>query len=256
MYVVLSRKSSFPTAKDLAKGLSGTLNKKIVARKEPKPGDRVLVRYGNSSKYPQIGLTDYNSKELIQLLVDKKKFSEVLLEEGFIAPQFKSDTLPLQKDYPIVLRTTLTGFKGRGIVVITNIEDFNRYVTKNSFWTKFFSLSSEFRFHVGVDKNKTPRLLRVAKKIPREDDYVERRFPIRTNENYKFSLLNEPESRFPKLCSEVLSVANLLGKGFYALDVGWSRDLKRPVFLEGNSAPGLDSAGVTTYVEFLTEVIL
>jgi hypothetical protein len=181
--------------------------------------------------------TQYTSREVIMMCTFKRRFSRLLTEAGIPTPIFNNKTLPTEDDFPVMIRQTMGGKCGKGIVVCPDNETFSREWKADYYWTKFVNCSAEYRTHIFDGE-----IFRIFKKVYIGDG-KETSYPIRNwghSDNYKNSLRSD-FSKFPKLLKDIKRVTKVIGKGYYALDVGWLPDEKQYFYFEGNSAPGLNT---------------
>ena len=75
-----------------------------------------LFRYGNNMTIQ--GTDGLNKAEFINLVAHKNNFSIFCQENDFYSPCFYRGGVP--NKYPVLIRTTLTGYGGVGIIVCKN----------------------------------------------------------------------------------------------------------------------------------------
>jgi hypothetical protein len=261
--MIVSAKLTMPSAKLLAKHLEklggGAIPVTSRVSKVVLHDTSIYLRYGNSFKLRQAEQwreTERNSAEDIKFLIDKRKVSERLLENGFISPKFVSATMPTEKDFPLIVRTTLTGSQGKGMFPCIDAGVFSNHWVHGAHWCSYISVKSEYRFFVYKQNNGTePRIFRVSKKILREGATDSRKIKIRHNDLYKYSRRYEPLKKYPKMCKDVIRVSKLLPGRFFALDIGWSTNVGT-VFFETNTAFGLDNGSAKQLAEQILEDVL
>lgn len=235
MITILTTKYSIPSARLIKDALKES-GEDVVLTTKPWLIESPRIRYGNSS-----GVffkdTELNTKDFIRLCSNKLLFSNFLIKHGFYAPEFKKSTDNLR--FPIMIRKTLAGFKGRGIIICKNEDEFFSNWDDNYFWTEFIKLEYELRVHV-IGKN----LIKIFKKI----DLEENEFPIRNSLTTHFSLRSQ--TSFTTLVSLLNKLTDLFGNSFFALDVGWDSTRKEYFIIEANSAPGLNKKTARLYADF------
>lgn len=251
--IILAHKSCFPSARMLRDCVVEITGKKIfVYKKPPKKATEVLLRYGNSVPV-NIKDTEYNSTSFIDLTANKLKFSRLMNENKILSPEFRTDT-PSRKDFPVMIRTTLTSCGGKGIRVVENISEFNKYYTKG-YWTPYIPTNLEIRVHLFIDKG-VPTIARIFKKeFESSDGSSEEKYPVRTSRNYHFSL-RENESNWKKAIAFSKNVGEVLagfGGKFCSLDLGYSKDRGSYVIFEANSGSGLNTITSSIYADFLVK---
>lgn len=200
--------------------------------------DIILLRYANSLEV-NVQDTNYNSKEFIRLCGNKLSTSQFLIEHEVLTVEFNRG---IPDYFPVVLRKTMYGQGGNGIVVCKNIEEFNREGGNNYYWSYYYPFSSEYRAHV-LGNN----IARIFKKVLRNGER-EDEFPIRNLTKYDFSLRSDINA-FPKLTAIVNKISEILPGKFYALDIGINNG--DPVIIEINSGPGLSENTAEFYTSYL-----
>ena len=238
---ILASRSSFPTARLLKNFLNENYNLNLTLTSHLKSYNP-SIRYGNSEKLLDNDIS-INTVDFINLLSNKLRFSNFLLENGLYAPVFKKD---IPEVYPVIIRKYLSSCKGRGIIVCKNKEEFIKN-NANNYWTEFIKTEFELRVHV-VGGN----IIKVFKKMTLDE---EESFPIRTNENYHFGL--KKQELYKKLVPIVEKLNVLLGtKCFYGLDIGWNNNKSSYFIFEANSAPGCNPETIEHYGNFLCKEVL
>lgn len=200
------------------------------------------IRWGNSNPVPS-NVMDFelNSPSLIRTFSNKQSFSSTFKEE-FWTPEFHKEQ-PDSTVFPVLIRTTLNGFGGVGIIPCKTFEDFKKNWMGNGFWTPYYNLDSEFRVHV-IDGE----VVRIFRKIKDNEVSEQGEFNIRNSRlGWHFGLTGSDPNKFESLRKlSTLFWESVKGKfnikhGFYGLDVGWSKKNQRYFVLEGNTAPSLAS---------------
>lgn len=214
---------------------------------------KILVRYGNSAQLlesDQHRDLSLNKPDALKVLVDKYAVSELLLTNGFIAPKFRKDA-PADEDFPLFIRTTLTAYKGKGIIPIETREEFEAHWQGYYWWCSYLPVETEYRIYVFNHPELERKIFRVSVKQLREGHVDNDLLKVRHNDHYKFSRRLTPYQQVPQICEEVEDAIQYLPGVFYALDVGWSPELGRTIFYEANTAPGLDNGSARQLVELL-----
>ena len=243
MINILSSKYSFTSAKILRGLMEEISGERIRLTTKPERLKTVSVRYGNSfGKFTKD--TIVNSPVFISYCANKLAFSKLLLENGFYTPEYKK--LKQDLEFPVLIRETLSGSGGKGIILCRDLEEFNSSWVRG-FWTKYIKTAFELRVHV-LDGN--------IVRIFRKDEMESSEFPIRNNVTCHFSLKN-PE-KYPKLGTLISNLHGLfnderfnMNAKFYALDIGWDAIKKEYFIFEANSAPGLNEHTANLYAEFI-----
>ena len=204
--------------------------------------------------------TVFNSPADLSFMMSKKKFCDRVRELGFLAPDLNRvrDKPPTSEDFPIILRTTLSGYGGDGMFVYRTpeeFEDMNHTVFNTSFWwCPYIQTRKEFRFHIGNPKgglvDSGPMVLRSMEKVPRTEEIASRDIHIRHCKEYFYSKRLDPEEKFPLWCKQLKELALELPGWLYSIDVGVTKG-KRMVLFEANSASGIDNGCARDYADFL-----
>jgi glutathione synthase/RimK-type ligase-like ATP-grasp enzyme len=202
----------------------------VTAHPEIITGEKELfMRYGNSDPV-SVKDTEWNSREFIHTCAYKKAFSDLMREHNIYSPEFFRN--PRDREYPLLIRETLSSFGGRGIHYIDNDEQFNRIWKTGFWWTPFIDLKFEMRAH--IVKGEVIKLY-----IKKLLDGIE--VPIRTNENTHWVKISNDNlhTKYKKLRELAKIITEITGGSFYGLDIGWDDNKKEYFVLEANSAPGL-----------------
>jgi hypothetical protein len=226
---ILTNPNLFPSARCIRDSIEVLTGEHIVITTEPTKRDVVLrwgttmITYGKDAKV--------NTARIVSICSNKILFSRSLEGTDVWTPQFCNRT-PIDSEYPILVRTTLTGFGGVGIIPCRNAAEYAQHTGR--MWTRYFDLASEFRVHVAGGE-----ILRVFKKINEGADTDN--IKIRNmHRGWKFSIVeNFSNMEVLKLeISRLWDILNFEG-GICAFDLGWSKTKHRYLVLEGNSAPGV-----------------
>jgi len=247
---ILSHRSCLPSARILRDSLENIIQKKIPVTTRPssiKAGQEFL-RYGNSSPVPEGNDLGLNQADLISISCNKAKFSELLNKEGFYAPTFHKER-NVDK-FPIVVRSSLTLSKGKGIQIAENKEVFKEIWRSGYYWTPFIDMRYELRVHFFNGE-----ILKIFKKSWHSDE-EEAKYPIKTNEGYTFVLQNTLNNRYDKLFklignlyNKVLNRVTCGADYFLSLDVGWDANRREYFIIEANSGPGLNVLTADLYAK-------
>lgn len=251
--MILTHKSSLPSARTLRDTILRLGGKKLLVTTDPSKPKFVHVRYGSTSRI-ECKESGYNSRGFVSLSSDKEAFSEFLLNRDIYTPKFSFRTKNLK--FPLLIRSSLNWSGGRGIRVITNKEQFDRYwqSTDKYRWTPFISVEFEIRLHVIVPSNKSYEVVRIFKKVLNNEDQVEDEFPIRNNSTHHFALRNmEKYGKAIYIAHKIAESAKPLGGRFFSLDMGWDKDNKEYIVFEANSGSGLNDNTSEVYAQFLLD---
>ncbi len=241
---IYSASGSYPTANSIRNEIERLIGKRYLITTRPDVKSDILFRYG--SNFPTKGNDpNFNSVDFIEICRDKLKFSKFCKENNIYSPIYhKMEELP--ENFPIIIRTTLTGFQGRGIIPINSIEEYQKNMRSSFWWTDFVKTDFEIRVHLFDD-----RIEKIYKKVK---DGEESQFPIRNIENnYHFANKSDSLDKYQKLIPICQNIGNLfknLGGHFSALDIGYDIEKHNYFVFEANSAPGLNSLSVTDYANY------
>ena len=204
-----------------------------------------FIRYGHKGS---IGIRNnavdlnFNTRKFIEASGNKMIMSKTFTEAGVVTPQFYQMTKD-PEDYPVMVRTTLSGFKGRGIYICETTKEFESFCDqKGSFWTPFLNISREYRVH--VVNNQIVKLFKKVYSGEEPEDY-----PIRNMDNgYHFSIRNNMNP-FVKLVQFVDRICEVMPIGFTAMDIGFLENERKYILIETNSAPGLNENSAGLFVD-------
>lgn len=244
MKAILTAGSSFPSAMLIRDAIEETVHRHYYVYKDANKvrNKGILFRYGNDAAVE--GDTSFNSPLFISLSKNKMNFSLFCKENELYSPEyFTREVVPTE--FPVVMRSTLTGYGGVGIHFARNIDEFNQTMCRTWHWTPFVRCQFELRMHLFNGE-----VNRIYKKEPIHE---ESEFPIRNSYNeYHYSLKNN--DKYPK----VLELGNRLGElfrplggKFAAVDLGWDAVNKKYFIFEINSAPGLNRTNAMEYAQFI-----
>lgn len=238
---ILSCQSSFPSCRLLRNALQEIIGERILISADPKKIRSPIVRYGNSTGDFKVD-TDLNSKMFINICSSKFLFSRLMEDNKIFSPIYLRNRMP--DAFPVIIRTTLTSYGGRGIIVCRDLNEFKNNWNKDYYWTPYIFTMFELRAHI-LGGN----VVKIFRKIPNE---AETNYPIRNNASCHFGIVEI--EKYPKLTSVIEQFKYIFGENnFYAMDVGWDADTHRYFVYEINSAPGLNENSAQDYAEFISE---
>lgn len=197
---------------------------------------KVLLRYGcgygTLSNEPEWG-----NKNFSNLCIDKLSFSKTF--NGIIpVPVFINDSFPTE--FPVLIRSTLTGAQSEGITVAHNQQQFMSAWRNDYFWTKYFSFDSELRVYAVFLDSQIH--WRVYKKVPRDSVKTGDEFICGRNGEDNTKWILKDTSFYPKVKAilekmrpKVLS----MGGRFVGIDMIYVPTMSNYVTLELNSGPWL-----------------
>ncbi len=250
MKYVLSNPTAINSAEILAMALSEVTNDSWTSTTDKYIRiNNDFIRYGNCKPISPFSGKDLNvnRRDFIYLCANKAHFSHSLVEKGYYSPTFYAEvyrngkvTIEEPKEFPVLIRTTLTGKEGKGIIVCENEQEFLANWRNNYFWTKYIPTEFELRVHVANGK-----ILRIFKKLPPE---IEEKYPIRNNaRGYHFSLVRtDLYKRVSEIVTGLSTFPEFSGQ-FYALDMGWDKINKKYFIYEANSCPGMNENTARAY---------
>jgi hypothetical protein len=203
--------------------------------------DGCLLRYGNGlgfrERYPD---TEFNPKQFIELTAHKRRFSDMMKLLGILSPEFHFNGEPEQ--FPVLIRTTLTGSGGEGITPARNKDEFRAIIRDGDCWTPYYDVAYEVRAYVAGDK-----ITHCYYKVPfahQEGDKIK----IRSEYHFAFS---SPEGKFQKLRKAINTISEATHGKFYSVDAGWLPHRKEYVLFEGNSGSWMNKGIANALAKYL-----
>ncbi len=242
---ILTARSSIPSCKAIRDAIETITGKKYNITTNPtKVTGKVIYRYGNLGRIPGEE-TNFNSPEFIHIANDKLRFSEFCSENNIYSPHYFRNDLP--ESYPVMIRKTLTGWGGRGIVICRSEQEFLENNGLSYYWTPFVKTQFEIRVHLFDNQ-----VNRIYKKVLEEG--TEEEFPIRNSHHYHFSLVEtEKYPKVAELCKRLGDTFIEMGGHFSGVDLGYDKERKEYFVFEVNSAPGLNSVNAEEYARFFVD---
>jgi len=259
--MILSHDKSMPSAKMLRDAICKELGwkpKHILVTKDPNKIAKLHLRYGNSS--PTSNQNRHriaNTKAFIQLCTNKERLAQVLKSKVAVnAPEFHrlNQNLPSQDKFPFLIRESLRTSGSKGIVIFQEYKAFldalvTGKIKYSWYWTPYFNFVEEYRVHVLGGK-----IAKVFRKQLEEAELEEDIF-IRNNDNSHFYRLKVEKT--PKKVIKLVQgfhkyMQTQSSKPIYftALDIGVQEN-GSCVFIEANSAPGLNEKTAPLYAKYL-----
>jgi len=242
--IILTHKSNMPSARLLRDALEEITDKRILLSVNGQDHEEILIRYGNSTVFSNIKIdTKFNDPDVIKLACNKLAFSNLMHQNNIPSPTFYFEERP--ENFPVLIRKTLCSFKGKGIVIINSSDEFDDNFRDGYCWTPFINMEYELRVHLFDNK-----VIKIFKKVCLNQ---EEKYPIRTSDNYHFHKVDEG-GNFKRLMEICEHVSEIMNAGFIALDIGKLIG-GGYIFLEANSAPGLNLATAYLYANLMVEQI-
>ena len=243
---ILCHDSCKETAAHLGEWLTYLTNRKVKVTRNPSDLTGTtgpFIRYGCSS-YVARKDTDLNSASFIDTVANKGRFSRTVSPRGIYTPEFHSVCYnpPQAKDYPVILRTTLCGYGGKGIHVAETEKEFKKLSKKypGVVWTKFVPTTHELRVHVLGGK--------VAKIFSKGEGFDDTEYPIRNNERYPY--IRADIRQYPKVQQLVNKLQPIIRGKAYSLDLGRDDKNKKYFTFEANSGSGLNESTAEMYARY------
>jgi glutathione synthase/RimK-type ligase-like ATP-grasp enzyme len=209
----------------------------------------ILVRYGNAGDSDNIKQdTDINSRESIIKISNKKGLFDYLKCYDIITPKYHlynyGEPIPEQLEFPLLSRR-LFHHGGLDIKVCDSSKDIP-YDTEAL--VPFYQTTREYRVHVLFGE-----VIKVLRKVPINENTAH---PIIRSSyrgwHYKVADLNKI-TYADSLIKISTGVAKILGCAFCGIDIAWSKELKRWIVWEVNSAPSLNSQSLDIYSDRIIE---
>jgi glutathione synthase/RimK-type ligase-like ATP-grasp enzyme len=211
---------------------------KVTVRQEKITNSNLLFAYG--ACHPSNPL---NSTRFISTSANKLRFSNLLLSNGFYTPEFINNRRPMDSEYPVLIRKTLTGYGGQGIVLCTNSAEFDSRWSSAYYWTVFVHTAFELRVHVFEGE-----VIKIFKKECSEGEEVSN--PIRNvGHGYHFSVRDI--SKYSKVIELVNKLNSVINGTHYGLDLGYDSNRKEYFVFECNTGCGLNTETAQLYADLI-----
>jgi glutathione synthase/RimK-type ligase-like ATP-grasp enzyme len=244
MLKILTKKSCIVSAKLLRDSIEYTTGRRVlVTTNALKIRRGPFIRYGNADPV-RIQDTQFNSAEFIRTVADKGAFSLLMDDNDIYSPVYYRDVMPV--NFPVIIRKTLTGSGGAGIVVCNDRQTFDHHWNIAYVWTPFVKTKFELRAHILGGQ-----VVKLFKKVPQEGTQ-ETDLPIRNLDNGYHFQIREIEN-YPKIIELVDRLRPILKGEFYTLDLGWNREAQEYFIFEANSGSGLNTQTVELYSDYLID---
>ena len=265
--VIWAAKGMFKSARKLATALKPETQRKVLIvrsdslRFKPRPTD-VIINWGNS-KAPEFykSLVEwqahYNDIEPVGIAVNKLRTFQALQDRCNI-PEWTTDREQALKWYfaniPFLLRTTLTGFGGAGIIFhdkqAEDYEKFSGDIKEAPLYVQYKKKKKEFRVHVFKGE-----VIDITQKKKRKDFDGEINTKIRNYANGWVYCREGIEPLPEDLTSQAITAVHALGLDFGAVDVIYNEKENKTYILEINSAPGMEGQTIEAYKNALIKEI-
>ena len=262
--MILTHQDSFPSAKILRNSIAKELGwdkKELLVTKNPNRISTLHVRYGNSSSTRARNSSNVlNSQTFIKTCAHKREMVTRIMKgskKSIPSTEFisLSKRLPTNDEFPFLVRETLTSGGSKGILLFQEFEDFLDALGKGvikygSYWSPYIVFSEEYRVHVLGGK-----IGKIFRKELNDAEKVENIY-IRNNDNSHFYRLKIEKT--PKSVRGIVKnfhdfyKGNFRGESYFtALDIGIRANDDNAVFIEANTAPGLNEATADVYAKFI-----
>lgn len=247
MYILTYRGLS-NSARAIGQMLTEKFNTPVKVRfGDERPLGPPIIRWGNPA-FEFNGDTPFNSPNHIRTAANKRAFSNTLHAANIPVIRFNTG---VPEKWPVVVRKTLSGKGGEGIVVCQNYEEWRPY--QAFAWSYWHNFKFELGVHIFNDK-----IIKIFKKV-KQDNLPEDGFPIR-NLSRGYRYVRVDPNTYPKLIPFVQEFHKAFPIGFGRADIGWDEDGKLYRHIEFNSAPGVSTNAdtlqcyVDNFVEHLAEL--
>jgi glutathione synthase/RimK-type ligase-like ATP-grasp enzyme len=151
--------------------------------------------------------------------------------------------MPTDDEFPLLIRKTLSGYGGQGIVVCTTREEFNSQWRNTYYWTRFVHTDFELRVHVFDGQ-----VIKIFKKQCSADTEVSN--PIRNvGHDYHFSMRDI--SKYGKVIELVNKLTPIINGVHYGLDLGYDSKRKEYFVFECNTGCGLNTETAQLYADLI-----
>lgn len=251
--VIWAAKGMFKSARKLATALKPETQRKVLIvrsdslRFKPRDTDTNL-NWGNSNRYTFKG-TNINSPLAVGIAVHKLDTFKTLQDKCNI-PEWTTDREQALKWYfaniPFLLRTTLTGFGGAGIIFhdkqAEDYEKFSGDIKEAPLYVQYKKKKKEFRVHVFKGE-----VIDITQKKKRKDFDGEINTKIRNYGNGWVYCREGIEPLPEDLTSQAITAVHALGLDFGAVDAIYNEKENKTYILEINSAPGMEGQTIEAY---------
>lgn len=243
MIKILTHRSCIVSARLLKEALADIVDERILLTQNPaRIRTSRFIRYGNSEDV-RVEDTQFNSASFINLVANKARFAKIMSDNSIYSPVYHRNR---PRNFPVLIRKTLTSSGGIGIVVCKDEATFNEHWDAGYVWTPFVSTQFELRVHVLGGK-----VVKIFKKL-----YIgegqESALPIRNlDRGYHYNIRNL--DKYPKTQSLIDKIDPLLGGRFYTLDLGYDHEKHDYFVFEANSGSGLNPETVQLYAQYLSD---
>lgn len=251
-YKILSSKVGLDSIKRIRDILQERLGFEILvtSKAENCEGHTVLFKWGTTNKSVP-ALFEIQSPEFVELTKNKMAFTDFLGSVCF-HPVFSNTTLPLKHEFPVVIRKTLTGKNGEGLIIANTEEEFLKNWTNESYWTPY--IRNDWEVRVLVVNHKVVTIHKKLVESDEKDDNIE----IRAGNSCTW--VKKDLSFYPKLIAFVEGIDKKIKESYkgliYGLDIAYDSIKKQFIIFEANSAPELLPSMENPVAEFLFENLI
>lgn len=243
MKKILSCKMCIDSAIKLRNAIGEQTGKHFVVSKQADLIDKegCLIRYGNGRELkPGIPDTEYNPSKFIGLSSNKYFFSELMKKMNIPSPEFFMEGEPGR--FPVLIRETLTGSGGEGIIPVKTLEEFHlAFNPGHDWWTPYVKTQYEVRAYV-IGGQITDVFYKVPFKNQEQDE-----IRIRSEYHFSHAVIGE---RFKKLKHISGQIYEELGGKFFSLDAGWNIERGYVVF-ESNTGSWMNNSIASKLAKYL-----
>lgn len=223
-----------------------------IVRRDPLPRQyRSLINWGNAQPL-HTNVRVLNKPGAISKAVNKLIAFETMKAGDVSIPVFTTDAPEVQPKQVWLARTKLGGSGGEGIEVVRHGQE----VPRAPLYVKYVPKKREFRVH--VVSGKAVFLQEKKKKLDVEMDANQRL--IRNYDNgWVFTIggASTDDPLLTPLMEEAVKAVAVLGLDFGAVDCILEKATNKPMILEVNCAPGLESPTlIEAYKQAFTEVLI
>lgn len=209
--------------------------------------DKIVINWGNSVTPEEIEKANVlNKASAVKLATNKRTFFQAV--DGQVSiPEYTTEfdvaSTWVGEGQKVVVRESLTGHSGQGIVIIEDEDGWEEYNHKNArLYVKYIPKKDEYRVHV-VNGEVVDTQQKAVRRGSNNNN-----FQIRSHANgfiFKRENVKAPNS----VLEEAVKAVGICGLHFGAVDVIYNTYRKAAYVLEINTAPGLEGATVDTYVD-------
>lgn len=240
-------KQSSKSALRLARGIGAKVFRLQNSKYKPRDTD-VIINWGNKSPAP----AEWSYKTVLNhpLTMTRDKLHFYKTHFDLVPPfsesyQWAEEFLTKKGNPKIVCRSILSGMKGAGITIVSDVKD----LIESKVYMKYIKKKEEYRVHFFLGN------VEFIQQKKKRKEFENPNYQIRNHDNgfvYCHKDVTVPEEVW-RIIEEFLYVTDL---DFGAIDIVYNKKNNKAYILEVNTAPGLSgNKTLQVYVENIKKVI-